>query len=78
MNGDKPLRVEVGQVWRDLDIRSAVDEFTVVAVSTEYAVVRRSGYAHGRPRETRIKMSRLMASIPENRARGYVYAGKQR
>lgn len=70
----RPTAPKVGQVWRDLDIRSAVDEFTIVAVGDEHVTVRRSGYTNGRPRETRIRIDRLLAGGK----RGYEYVGMKR
>lgn len=78
----QPTEVKPGQVWRDLDIRSTYDEFTVLSIvpatpaAPAYAVCQRG------PRRTRIRVDRLLAAPGKSEypsgARGYVYVGMQR
>lgn len=73
-----PAEVKPGQFWRDLDIRAAVDEFTVLSIvpasgpAPAYAVCQRG------PRRTRIRVSRLLAGPSANRRSGYEYVGMKR
>ena len=73
----QPTQVKVGQVWKDRDIRSTVDEFTVIAVEGTDAVVVRVGYSKG-SRRTRIRVERLLAPLPKTGASGYEYVGMKR
>jgi hypothetical protein len=72
----QPTEVEVGQVWVDKDIRAKYDEFTVIGIHEGNLFVEPYAICQRGPRQTRIKLSRLLA--PYTETRGYKYIGKQR
>ena len=76
----QPTEIKPGQVYKDLDIRAAVDEFTVLRLETHalhgekttYAIVARG------ERTSRIRVDRLLAGPSKNGSRGYEYVGMKR
>jgi hypothetical protein len=76
----QPTEVRPGQIYKDLDIRSKTDEFTVLRLETHALHGQKTTYAICARGEktTRVRVERLLAGPAKSGDRGYQYVGMKR